>query len=141
MAISAASSRPEVLDQLAQFGHVDVEHFSGVVFRQALECDQQEGLARQRRDLREMALDRLLDVGRHARLGVEWHRIPDLGEELIERDAVEAPVSNTFGSCTTASSVSATSASPACSLPAARGVTCRIGECSAIAAISTVPAE
>ena len=48
-----------ILDQFAQLRHVDIEHLGGVVFRQPFQRDQQKGLARHRRDLREMPLDRL----------------------------------------------------------------------------------
>ena len=42
------------LDQFAQLRHVDIEDLGGVVLRKPFQRDQQEGLARQRRDLGEM---------------------------------------------------------------------------------------
>ena len=47
------------LDQFAQLRRIDIQHLGGVVFRQPFKRDQQEGLARLRRNLGEMALDRL----------------------------------------------------------------------------------
>ena len=68
-----------ILDQFAQLRHVDIQHLGGVVFRKPFQRHQQKGLARHRRDLREMPFDRL--VGRNAaRLAVERDRIPNLGK-------------------------------------------------------------
>ena len=52
------------LDKIAQRRSVDIQNLCGIIFRQAFESDQQEGLARFRRDLRKMALDRLARAAR-----------------------------------------------------------------------------
>ena len=74
------------LDQRAQRHHVDVEDARRVRLGEAFERDQQECLPRQRRDAGELALAgqrRPPGVGR----AVERDRIPDLGEQPVERDA------------------------------------------------------
>ncbi len=63
VAISAASSRPDSSTKLAQRRHVDIEDRGGVLLGKPFERHQQEGLPRQRRDLAEPPLDRLLGVG------------------------------------------------------------------------------
>ncbi len=60
VAISAASSRPESSTSSRKLRHVDIEHLGGVVLRQPLQRDQQERLARHRRDLGQMPFDRLV---------------------------------------------------------------------------------
>ena len=50
---------PGFFNELAQRRRVNIEHFGGIVLRKSFEGDQQECLTRLRRDLRQMALDRL----------------------------------------------------------------------------------
>ena len=50
------------LDKFAQLRCIDIQDLGGVVFRQPLKGDQEKGLTRLRRDLRQMALDRLVGL-------------------------------------------------------------------------------
>jgi hypothetical protein len=57
---------------------------------EALQRDQEEGLARQRGDVAKPLLDRHLGVGCGLRLGIHVDRIPDRGEQFVERDTGRA---------------------------------------------------
>ena len=47
-------------DELAQGGSVDIQNLRRVIFRQSFERNQEKRLARFRRDLSEMTLDRMI---------------------------------------------------------------------------------
>ena len=96
VAISAASSRPDSSTSAAKRLQIAIEHLGGVFFREAFERYQEKGLARPRRDLRQVLLRRQDDFA-GLRLAVHRHRVPDLGEQPIERDRELEPDSRIFG--------------------------------------------
>src|SRR4029077_11380407 len=75
---------PGFFDKSAQSRRVDIEHLGGVVLGQPLEGDEQKRLAWLRRNLGEMALDRLTRAPAR-RLAIQRDGIPDLREKPIER--------------------------------------------------------
>ena len=73
------------LDQRAERLQIAIEHFGSVFFRETFERYQEKGLARPRRNLGQVLLRRQDDLA-GLRLAVNRHRIPDFGEQPIERD-------------------------------------------------------
>ena len=85
VAISAASSRPDSSTSERSVGDVDIENLRGVLLGEAFQRDQQERLARQGREAGEPLSAGMSAVDGRL-LAVERDRIPDLGEQPIERD-------------------------------------------------------
>ena len=90
VAISAASSRPDCSTKPRTDRHIGLEDRGGVLLREALQRDQQEGLAGQRGDVAKPLLDRHLGIGRRLGFGVHIDGIPDFGEQMVQRHARRA---------------------------------------------------
>ena len=108
VAISAASFAAGLLHQFAQLRHVDIQHLGGVVLRKPFQRDQQKRLARHRRDLGQMTLDRLAGIGVPPGLPFTATEFQILVKRRYRPIRVEDPVSSTLGSWIRASRVAAT---------------------------------
>src|SRR6185437_4644526 len=72
------------LHEFTQGWRVNIENLRGVVLGQTLKRDQQKGLTRLGRNLREMALDGLAGRAGGGRPSIQRNGIPDLREQAIE---------------------------------------------------------
>ena len=87
VAISAASSRPDSFNQTPQRRQIAVENSGRVLLGEAFEGHQQESLARPGGDLGEVLLWRRVRLSNVA-FAVHFDRIPDLCEQVIERNSL-----------------------------------------------------
>ena len=83
VAISAASSRPDLLDQAAQGGGVHFEHLGGIGLREAFQRHQEKRLARPGGQIAQPFLDREATDDPIGVL-VQRHRLPDLGKAAVQ---------------------------------------------------------
>ena len=99
VAISAASSRPDSSTRLRSVGRSTLQDLRRVLLGEAFQRHQQEGLPRARGELGEVLSGGRLGCRAGVGLAVHGDRIPDLGEQAIERHPLDCRSnSRDFGS-------------------------------------------